>query len=269
MHLEEPEAAMILEAEDDPAAVGRIGADVGVDLPSLVVRQEAQVGSMGANGSDVWGRTTGVWAVGIVAEDDVSPVGRPVLLDGDVESERCELEEMTAVDAGGEQRLAEGRAVEADDAERLTVRGGFGVGRAVWRANDALPVTAVEIHGPDGIVATWAELEAVKEEPLTVGHERWRILEAVRGRGQVNEAAAVGVHDRHVRGGGCVEFKDDLRPVRRPVRLDGVTTHVRDLTQVVVFAAQCVDLVAGTRIGREGDQTVVAGDGGVGGSGSR
>src|SRR6202035_2825418 len=107
----------------------------------------------------------GVGTVGIVAEDDVLPVGRPVLLVGNVESERCELKQMAAVDAGGEQRLAQGLAVEADDAERLTVRGSFGVGRAVWRANDTLPVIAVEIHGPDGIIATWTEFEAVKQDP--------------------------------------------------------------------------------------------------------
>src|SRR5882724_2683645 len=52
-HPEEPEAAVILKAKDDPAPVGGVGADEGVDVATLVVRQVAQVRSVGADGGDV------------------------------------------------------------------------------------------------------------------------------------------------------------------------------------------------------------------------
>jgi hypothetical protein len=54
-------------------------------------------------------------------------------------------------------------------------------------------------------------------------------LEAVRGREQVDKVDAVGVHDRDTHGVGSVNLKDDLAAVWRPVRVDGVKSHVRDL----------------------------------------
>ena len=104
VHLVEPEAAVVLEAEDDPASVGRVGADERVDLAPLVVREEAQVGPVGTDGGDVRG-VAGVGEVGVVDERQVPAVGCPVLLDADVEAERRELELLAAVDAAGEQRL--------------------------------------------------------------------------------------------------------------------------------------------------------------------
>jgi len=41
MDFEEPEAAMILKTEDDPATVRRIGTDERVDIAALVICYEA------------------------------------------------------------------------------------------------------------------------------------------------------------------------------------------------------------------------------------
>ncbi len=96
---------MILEAEDNPVPVGGVRADERVDVPTLVVRQILKVCAVGTDGGDVGG-VAGVGEVGINGEDKVALVGRPVLLDRDIEGERSELEEVAAVDAGGEERLS-------------------------------------------------------------------------------------------------------------------------------------------------------------------
>src|SRR5882724_9850961 len=57
-HPEEPVAAVIRKAKDDPAPVGGVGADEGVDVATLVVRQVAQARSVGADGGNV-GRLVG------------------------------------------------------------------------------------------------------------------------------------------------------------------------------------------------------------------
>jgi len=53
MDLEEPEAAMIDEAEYDPPSVGRVGANRGVDVSTLIMRYEMQVRPVWADDGDV------------------------------------------------------------------------------------------------------------------------------------------------------------------------------------------------------------------------
>ena len=50
--LEQPRKAVNLKAEHDPATVGRVGTDVGVD-PTLVMRHKTQMRSIWADGHDV------------------------------------------------------------------------------------------------------------------------------------------------------------------------------------------------------------------------
>jgi hypothetical protein len=106
VHFEEPEATVILEAEDDPAPIGRVGAGEGVDIATLVVSQVAEARSVWTDGGDVC-RVTGVGEVGIVGEQEVSTVRRSVLFDPDIEGERRDLDEVPAVDVGGENCLPE------------------------------------------------------------------------------------------------------------------------------------------------------------------
>jgi len=53
MDLVEAEEAMIVEAEDDPAPVGRIRTHESADVSTLIVRYETKLRSAGADGHDV------------------------------------------------------------------------------------------------------------------------------------------------------------------------------------------------------------------------
>src|SRR6266446_1728444 len=181
VHLVEPEAAVILKAEDDPATIGGVGADEGVDLAALVVRQVVQVGSVGADGGDV-GRLAGMGEIGMCGHDDVLAVRCPVLPDCEVNRERRELKEVAAVNADGEERLPEVESVEADEADRVAVWGYVGVGHAAAGSRrDMSPVAAVELYAPDSVLGA---VESLKNDPRPVGRERrvgHALEEGVRG----------------------------------------------------------------------------------------
>ena len=108
--------AVILEPECDPLAIGRVRAGIGPEVGALVVRQVAKVCPVGADGGYVG---CFVEVVGIVGEDEVLAIGRPVLLERDVERERGELVEIVAIDVSREERLAEVFSIEANEAKLL------------------------------------------------------------------------------------------------------------------------------------------------------
>jgi hypothetical protein len=53
MDLVEAEAVVISKAEDDPAAIGRIGPNVGVHVPALVISYEVKMRAVRADSHDV------------------------------------------------------------------------------------------------------------------------------------------------------------------------------------------------------------------------
>ena len=53
VHLVQRRQAVILQAEHDPAAVGRVGTNQGLDVPTLVMRYETQMRSVWTDGRNV------------------------------------------------------------------------------------------------------------------------------------------------------------------------------------------------------------------------
>ncbi len=160
MDLEEPENARSIDAKHDPTAVGRIRASDGVDIPTLVMRYETKMCPVRADSGDVC-RDSGDMNVSILRKDEVLSIGRPVLLDGDIETEGGDLKQITAVDAGGEEGRSAGLPIEGKKAKVLAVGGNIRVGAA--RA-DALPVVAVEIHAPERFVVC-LRIESNEHDP--------------------------------------------------------------------------------------------------------
>src|SRR6266852_4722215 len=143
VHFEEPEATVILQAEDDPAPVGRVGAGKGLDVPALELRQEAEARSGWTDGGDVC-RVRGR-KVGIVGEEEAPTVRRPVLFQGDIEGERRDLKEVPAVDVDGEKCLPDIEPVEVDKAECPAIGRNARVGHAAaCPYRDELPMAAIE-----------------------------------------------------------------------------------------------------------------------------
>ena len=95
----------------------------------------------------------------ILRENQVLTVRGPVLFDSDSETKGSDLEHVTAVDIGGEERRLELLIALRDEAEFLAVGRNIRVGAAVA---DALPVVAGEIHTPERLVDT---VEAVEHDP--------------------------------------------------------------------------------------------------------
>src|SRR5438128_12701250 len=101
-HLVQPRQAVILQAEHDPAAVGRVRTNQGLDVSTLVMRYETQVRSVWTDGRNVC-RDSGGVTDSILRENQVLAVRRPVLLNSDTELEGGDQEQVTAVDVGGEE----------------------------------------------------------------------------------------------------------------------------------------------------------------------
>ena len=100
-HPEESKAAVVFQAENNPATVRRVRADEGVDVATLVVGKVVQVRSISVDGRYIC-RLTRVGEIGVRGHDYVVTVRCPVLFDCDVKSERRELKEVGAVTADGE-----------------------------------------------------------------------------------------------------------------------------------------------------------------------
>jgi hypothetical protein len=124
------------------------------------MRYETKLCPVRVDSSDVC-RDSGDMNVSILRKDEVLSIGRPVLLDGDIETEGCDLKKITAVDAGSEERRSAGLPIEGKKAKFLSVRGNIRVGAA--RA-DALPVVAVEIHAPERLVVC-LRVKSIEHDP--------------------------------------------------------------------------------------------------------
>src|SRR5438552_13067867 len=73
VHLVQPRQAVILKAEHDPAAVGRVRTNQGLDVPTLVMRYETQVRSVWTDGRNVC-RDSGGMTDSILRENQVLAV---------------------------------------------------------------------------------------------------------------------------------------------------------------------------------------------------
>src|SRR6185312_12684968 len=118
------------------------------------------------------------------------------------------------------RRRAEQVSVEADEAERLAVRGDVRVGRESLPvgpgADDPVLIAAVGIHAPDRVVEG-VEVEVLVDDFGTVGRKRRLTFAATDPRGQADAVAPVGVDDidgRALTLGVPIVFVNDLSTVR-------------------------------------------------------
>jgi hypothetical protein len=84
------------------------------------MRYETQVRSVWADDRNVW-RDSGGMTDSILRENEVLSVGCPVLLNSDTETEGGDLEHVTAIDVGGEERRFEWLIAFGAEAEFLAV----------------------------------------------------------------------------------------------------------------------------------------------------
>ena len=173
------------------------------------MRYETQVRSVWTDGRNVC-RDSGGMTDSILRENQVLAVRCPVLLNSDAEAERDELEQVAAVNVGNEERRLELLIALRDEAEFLAVGRNIRVGAAVA---DALPVVAGEIHTPERLVDA---VEPVEKNPRTVRRERRIVLAGICGRGQLNDVAAICIHQGDAAEGSFVpvNLEDDLPAVR-------------------------------------------------------
>src|SRR5438445_5184464 len=213
-HLVQPRQAVILQAEHDPAAVGRVRTNQGLDVPTLVMRYETQVRSVWTDGRNVR-RDSGGMTDSIRRKNQVLAVRRPVLVNSDAETERDELEQVAAVNVGDEERRLELLIALGDEAEFLAVGRNIRVGCA-GRGRDPLPIVAGEIHAPKRLLVGCG-IEPMEHDPRPVRRERRITLADICVWGQLNDVAAVGVHQGDAAEGRFfppVNLEDDLPTVR-------------------------------------------------------
>src|SRR6266446_6514538 len=186
---------MIVDAKNDPASVWRIGTHEGANVTTLVMRYHAQVRSVWMDGRNVC-RFPGDKNVSILREGQVPAVRRPVLFDRNIETEGSKLNHVAAVDAGGEERGSDRLTIAGDKAEFLAVRGNVWID-ATWA--DTLPVGAAEVHAPKRFVVC-REIDSIEYNSRPVRCERGIALADIRVWRKINQAAAIGVHDRYIAG---------------------------------------------------------------------
>src|SRR4029077_13731619 len=117
----------------------------------------------------------------------------PILLNSDVETKWCDLEHVSPVDAGCEESRSGWVPIKADETELFPVGRNSRISAA---CANALPVIAVEVHAPKGFVVGHG-IETMEYDPCPVGRESRIVLTNIGCR-KLNQAAAIGIHDRDV-----------------------------------------------------------------------
>src|SRR5207245_2191002 len=97
------------------------------------------------------------------------------------------------------------------------------------------------------------EIDSIEYNSRPVRRERGIALADIRVWRKINQAAAIGVHDRYIAGIGGIVLEDNLASVRRPVRDEGVAVHICDLNQIIAVRTHRVNLSAGIRWDAECD----------------
>ena len=136
MDLEETELAVIVETEDDPAPIGRVGTNKRADISTLVLRHQTQLCSVRVNRCDVC-RYPRDEDVSILAKHKAFAVRRPVLFGSNIEFKRSDLDHIAAIEVRSKQGGSDRLSVLGDKAEFLAA--GRNVRIETTRANDSLP----------------------------------------------------------------------------------------------------------------------------------
>ena len=177
------------------------------------MRYETQVCSVRADGCDVR-RNSGRMTDSILRENQVLAVRRPVLLDRDTETEGGKLEWVATIYVGDFERRSEILSVKSDIAEFLAVGRNIRVG-CPGRGRDPLPIVAGEIHTPERLVVGCG-IEPMEHDPRPVRRERRITLADICVWGQLNDVAAICIHQGDAAEGRFVpvNLEDDLPAVR-------------------------------------------------------
>jgi hypothetical protein len=186
-------------------------------------------------------------------------VGRPVLLDRNIESEGSKLQHVAAVEAGSEERGTSRFSIDTNKAECLAVGRDI---RIVTAQTNSLTIVSVNIHAPESVIITCG-IKAMEHNPTVGG--KGRIVLADTRVWKLDNITAIGVHDRYIgASSGVIVLEDNLASVRRPVRTDCVAVHMCDLKQIIAVRTHRVNLKASICLGCECYEAVLARKSGVG-----